>query len=118
MKTSIAILSALVLSVGMTHAEEGGGENHKKPNPRERFDKADSDSSGTISLAEFQATPRAKEKPEKAAEIFKKIDADGSNDLSPEEMINFAKEHKKHHGEKPSDKKRPENGDKEGSVLE
>jgi Ca2+-binding EF-hand superfamily protein len=115
MKTSIAILSALVLSVGMTHAEEGGGEKHKKPNPRERFDKADSDGSGSISLSEFQATPRAKEKPEKAAEIFKKIDADGSDDISPEEMINFAKEHKKHHGEKPSDKKRPE---KEGSVLE
>ena len=109
MKTSIAILSALILSVGMTHAEKSDGEKHKKANPRERFDKADSDGSGSISLSEFQATPRAKENPERAAEIFKKIDADGSNDLSPDEMINFAKEHKKHHGEKPSNE--------ESSVL-
>ena len=111
MKTSIAILSALVLSVGMTIAEEEGSEKNKKPNPRERFEKADSDGSGTISLAEFLATPRAKEKPERAAEIFKKIDADGSEDITPEEMIQFAKEHRKNHGDKPSDKRRPKNED-------
>lgn len=118
MKTSIAILSALVLSVGMTIAEEEGSEKNKKPNPRERFEKADSDGSGTISLAEFQATPRAKENPERAAEIFKKIDADSSEDISPEEMIEFAKEHRKNHGDKPSDKKRPDKSENEDAPAE
>jgi Ca2+-binding EF-hand superfamily protein len=107
MKASIAILSALVLSVVMTRAEEGGnGEGRKKPNPGERFAKVDTDGSGSISLAEFQSTPRGKENPERAAEMFKKIDADSSGDISKDEMMKFAKEHKE--GNK--GKKRPEGG--------
>lgn len=118
MKTSIAILSSLVLSVVLVRAEEEGGDRkHKKPNPAERFQKIDTDGSGSISLAEFQATPRAKEKPERAAEIFKKIDADGSGDLNQGELVSFAKEHK-HHGHKPDGKKRPKADGEEGNVLE
>jgi len=118
MKTSIAILSSLVLSIMITRAEEGGErEGHKKPNPGERFQKVDTDGSGSISLAEFQATPRGKENPERAAEIFGKIDADSSGDLSKDEMMKFAKEHK-HHGHRPDGKKRPKDGGEEGSAAE
>jgi Ca2+-binding EF-hand superfamily protein len=97
MKASIAILSALILSVVMTQAEEGGnGQKHKKPNPGERFAKVDTDGSGSISLTEFQAAPRAKDNAERAAEVFKKIDTDGSGDITKDEMMRFAAEHKNH----------------------
>jgi EF-hand domain pair len=111
MKTSVAILSSIVFSIVLVHAEEENGEQrHKKPNPGERFQKIDTDDSGSISLAEFQASPRAKENPDRAAEIFGKIDADGSGEVTKDELAKFAKEHK-HHGHRPNGKKRSDEGD-------
>ncbi len=113
MKASIAILSALVLSVVMTRAEEGdSGQKHKKPNPGERFAKVDTDGSGSISLEEFQSTPRGKENPERAAEMFKKIDVDSSGDISKDEMMKFAAVHKGGH----KGKKHPKGGGDEAAA--
>jgi Ca2+-binding EF-hand superfamily protein len=113
MKTSIAILSALVLSVIMTRAEESdSSQKHKKPNPGERFAKVDTDGSGSISLVEFQSTPRGKKNPERAAEMFKKIDADSSSEISKDELMKFAAEHKGGH----KARKRAEGGGGEAAA--
>jgi uncharacterized protein YdeI (BOF family) len=110
MKTSIAILGSLVLSVVLVHAEGDNGERHKKPNPGERFQKIDTDGSGSISLAEFQAAPRAKENPDRAVEIFGKIDTDSNGEVTKDELAKFAKEHK-HHGHRPEGRKRSDEGE-------
>ncbi len=46
----------------------------------------DTDKDGFISETEFKAGPRAKENPEKAAEIFKKMDTDKDGKLSLDEI--------------------------------
>ncbi|MEI6178588.1 MAG: EF-hand domain-containing protein, partial [Verrucomicrobiota bacterium] len=46
----------------------------------------DTDGSGGISLEEFQASPKAKDNPERAAEYFKKLDANGDGQITKEEF--------------------------------
>ena len=59
----------------------------------------DADGNGSVSLEEFKSTPRGKENPEKADEIFKKIDADTSGDITFKEMIEAHKKHRENNRE-------------------
>jgi len=79
------------------HKKRKEGGEGDRPNPKEHFKKMDADDNGTVSLEEFKSTPRAKENPEKAAEIFKKMDADSSGDITFEEMIQAHKKHRGNH---------------------
>lgn len=116
MKTPIAILSVLALAVSFVSAEESekGKPERKRPNPKQHFEKMDSDSSGTVSIEEFKAAPRGKENPEKAEEIFKKIDADSSGGITLEEMMQA---HKNRRGG-PEGKERGERKEKTDPAVE
>lgn len=72
---------------------DGPGKG-KRPPLEAVFKKLDSDSSGSISLDEFKAGPRAQKDPAKAEEIFKKIDADSDGSVTLEEF----KSHRPPHG--------------------
>jgi len=127
---------------GAAFAAEDEAKEHKGP-PRDgkaRFEAADTDGSGGISLEEFKAghekrMAAMKEHmgdrwdPARAAqhpgpeEIFKKIDADGNGQLTQEEMMAHGKkmsETRGRHGEGPhgGGKGGPHGGDKGGEKAE
>lgn len=81
----------------------------------ERFDKADIDGDGVLSVEEMKAGKkkahamkdgrgkkegRDKNDRMKPRDIFSKIDADGSGDLSPEEFVKAAERMEKHRNKK------------------
>lgn len=87
MKTSIKVLSALALTISLSYGEEAPAKPEKKgPNPEKMFKKLDTDSSGSISLEEFKASPRGQKDPAKAESIFAKMDADSKDGVSLEEF--------------------------------
>lgn len=104
MKTCIYTFSALAIAASISFAQDGpkgpkgpggpGGPKGPRPNPEEIFKKLDADSSGSISLEEFKAAPRAQKDPDKADAIFKKIDKDANGELSADEF----KSHRPPHG--------------------
>jgi hypothetical protein len=87
MKICIQTLGILAIATSLSYGEqdqEKGGR--KAPDPVKVFKKLDADGNGSISLAEFKASPRAQKNPAKAGEIFKKIDADEDGSISLEEF--------------------------------
>lgn len=69
----------------------------------ERFDKADIDGDGVLSVEEMKAGKKAgrdKNNGMKPRDAFSKIDADGSGDLSPEEFVKAAERMEKHRNKK------------------
>jgi Ca2+-binding EF-hand superfamily protein len=75
------------------------------------FKKLDSDNNGSISLAEFKASPRAQKDPTKAEQIFKKMDTDSNGGVSLEEF----KSHRPDHA--PKGAGRPGKGKKKGDAA-
>lgn len=98
MKTYLHLIGAMAIATSLTCAQDAPkgpkkpGKDH--PAPEEIFKKLDADSSGSVSLEEFKASPRAKENPKKAEEMFKKIDKDGNGELSLEEFKSHRPPHK------------------------
>lgn len=87
MKTYIKVLSALALATSLSYGEEDAAKPEKKaPDPEKMFKKLDADSSGSLSLEEFKASPRGQKDPVKAEEIYKKMDADSKDGVSLEEF--------------------------------
>jgi len=88
MKTCIQTLSIMALAASFSFAEEApkGPEKPKRPNPEKLFAKIDTDSSGSLSLDEFKASPMGKRNEAKAEEIYKKMDKDSADGVSLEEF--------------------------------
>ena len=109
MKSCIQILSITALAASLTFGEETPvpKKDGRAPDPAKMFGKVDSDSSGSISLEEFKASPRGTKMGDKADAVFKKLDADGKDGISLEEFKAGA--HKGGKGGKP-----PEGGKKKG----
>ena len=76
------VLGIIALATAFTVAEE----TVKPPKGGKAFKKLDTDKSGSLSLEEFLAAPKAKKNPERANKVFKKIDADSSGEVTPEEF--------------------------------
>ena len=55
----------------------------------EKFEKADADASGTLSIEEFRSTLSKKARPFQVKKKFEKADADGSGDVTLEEFIAY-----------------------------
>jgi hypothetical protein len=107
MKTCIQALGILAVSASLTFAQEAPKKpERKRPNPQEIFKKLDTDNSGTISLAEFKASPRGQKNDAKAEEIFNKIDADSNGEISRAEF----KAHRPKHGGKGGERRRKQDG--------
>ena len=113
MKTCIYTISSLALAASISFAQEGpkgpkgpGGPKGPRPNLEEIFKKLDADSSGSVSLDEFKAAPRAQKNPERAEGVFKKIDEDSDGALTLEEF----KSHRPPHGRPPGEEKGPGKG--------
>lgn len=89
MKTCIQILSIAALATSFAFAEEvpetkkKGGKGH---DPAKMFAKVDKDSSGSISLEEFKASPRGTRLGDRADAVYKKLDTDGKDGISLEEF--------------------------------
>ncbi len=94
MKTCIQTLSIMALAASLSYGEDTAKPERKRPDPEKMFKRLDSDSNGSISLAEFKASPRAQRNPEKAGRIFKKIDADSNGEATLDE---FKAHRPKHH---------------------
>lgn len=99
MKTSLYILSAMVLATSLSFAQDkpegpDGPGKPGRPKPEEVFTKLDVDGDGNVTLEEFKQGPKAQENPEKAEEIFKKIDADANGNITLKEF----KAHRPPHG--------------------
>lgn len=92
MKPSIAIISSLAIATAAVQAEGQRPQQRQHPNPKEAFERIDTDNSGGVSLAEFQATPRGQKDPERAAKMFERIDADNDGQLTRGELAS----HRKH----------------------
>ena len=86
MKTCIQTLGILAVAASLSYGQDAPKREHKRPDPEAAFKKLDSDNSGSISEAEFLASPRAKKDEAKAKEIFKKLDSDSSGEVSLEEF--------------------------------
>jgi hypothetical protein len=87
MKTCIQTLGILAIATSLSYGQEEpekGGKRH--PDPEKIFKKLDADASGSVSLEEFKASPRAQQNPARAGEIFDKIDADDSGSITLEEF--------------------------------
>lgn len=109
MKTCIQALSILAIASTLSFAQEGKpAAPRQRPNPAEMFKKLDKDGNGTVSLAEFKASPRGQKDEAKAEEVFKKIDADHNGEATPEEF----KANRPQHGPRKGGKrpKPPEGG--------
>jgi hypothetical protein len=113
MKTCINTISALALAASISFAQEGpkgpkgpGGPKGPRPNLEEVFKKLDADSSGSVSLDEFKASPRAQANPERAEGVFKKIDKDSDGAVTLEEF----KSHRPPHGRPSGEGKGPGKG--------
>lgn len=109
MKTSIQIIAILALagSVGLAEGDrkrEGNGNGPRKNhNPAKLIEHLDKDGNGSVSKAEFLASERAKENPERAERAFGHLDADGNGEITAEE---FAK-HKPQGGRGDGDRPNP-----------
>lgn len=62
------------------------GDRGGRKNPEEVFKHLDADNSGSVSLEEFKANPRAQKNPEKAEERFKALDTNNDGAVSLEEF--------------------------------
>ena len=84
-RSSLALVaiaaSALLLPV---RAEEGADK--PKADPAKAFAKIDANSDGSVTKAEFVASPRGQKDPEKAANKFTKMDADANGSVSLDEF--------------------------------
>ncbi len=84
-RSSLALVaiatSALLLPV---RAEEGADK--PKTDPAKAFAKIDANSDGSVTKAEFVASPRGQKDPEKAASKFTKMDADANGSVSLDEF--------------------------------
>lgn len=109
MKTCIQTLAVLALAASLSYGEDAPAKPDKPhhPHPEKKFEKLDADSSGSLSLDEFKASPRAQKNPGKADGAFKKMDADSDGSISLEEF----KAAKPHEGGKGGGKGRKK-GDK------
>ena len=89
--TAVLATSALLLPA---RAEEGADK--PKADPATAFAKIDANSDGSITKAEFVASPRGQKDPEKAAKKFTKMDADANGSVSLDEFkASAAKKDKK-----------------------
>ncbi len=87
MKNYLKALGIMVLASSLSYGEEAPEKAAKpKPDPEKMFKKLDADSSGSISLDEFKASPRGQKDPVKAEEAYKKMDADSKDGVSLEEF--------------------------------
>ena len=94
-RSSLALVaiatSALLLPV---RAEESADK--PKADPAKAFAKIDANSDGSVTKAEFMASPRGQKDPEKAANKFTKMDADANGSVSLDEFkASAAKKDKK-----------------------
>jgi len=93
MKKLMITLAAVALAAPLALAEPGGkggpgkGGKGGKGGPGA----LDTDKNGEVSKEEFIAAPRAKDNPEKAAEMFARLDADDSGAITKEEFAAAAK---------------------------
>ena len=77
----VVATSALLLTA---RAEEGADK--PKADPATAFAKIDANSDGSMTKAEFVASPRGQKDPEKAAKKFTKMDADANGSVSLDEF--------------------------------
>ena len=84
-RSSLALVaiatSALLLPV---RAEESADK--PKADPAKAFAKIDANSDGSVTKAEFMASPRGQKDPEKAANKYTKMDADANGSVSLDEF--------------------------------
>ncbi len=64
----------------------GPGGDRPRMTPEEAFKKLDADGDGSVTLAEFKASPMGKRDETKAEERYKKLDANGDGKMTLEEF--------------------------------
>lgn len=104
---------AVLLVAGVVYAQDApkkkdAQEGHQHPSAEQIFQKLDGNNDGSLSLEEYSASPRFKDKQDAAKASFEKMDSNSDGKVTLEEMkAAFAKraaEHKEggshKHGEK------------------
>ncbi|HEY1051702.1 MAG TPA: EF-hand domain-containing protein [Prosthecobacter sp.] len=89
MKSITSILAILALAATVNAADEkkpADGAKKKAMDPAAMLKKLDTDNNGSVSKAEFLATPAAKKDEAKAGERFGKMDKNSDGSLSLEEL--------------------------------
>ena len=98
-RTFLALVVATSTLLLTARAEEGADK--PKADPAKAFAKIDANSDGSVTKAEFMASPRGQKDPEKAAKKFTKMDADANGSVNLDEFkASAAKKDKK--DDKPS----------------
>ena len=118
MKSCIQILSILALASSLSFGEDTPApkKGGHAPDPAKMFGKVDSDSSGSISLEEFKASPRGTKMGDKADAAFKKLDTDGKDGISLDEFKAGA--HKGGKGGKPAEGGKKKGGKKKDAPAQ
>jgi hypothetical protein len=88
MKICIQTLAILLLAASFSYGKgaKGSGKGQKHPDSQKIFQKLDADGNGSISLAEFKASPKGQKDATKAEKKFKKVDTDANGSVSMEEF--------------------------------
>lgn len=93
-RTFLALVVATSALLLPARAEEGAEK--PKADPAKAFAKIDTNSDGSVTKAEFMASPRGQKDPEKAAKKFTKMDADANGSVNLDEFkASAAKKDKK-----------------------
>ena len=122
----LVVVVAVLVAAGSVSAAEGKKKEGKK-GERKRpsveqmaekiFEKLDTDKSKDLSLDEFKASPRMKDK-KKAEEIFNKIKKNDEGKVTVKELTEWLKErraaHRKEGGKKGEGRKHHKKGEKKG----
>jgi Ca2+-binding EF-hand superfamily protein len=83
-RTFLALVVATSALLFPARAEEGADK--RKADPAKAFAKIDANSDGSVTKAEFMASPRGQKDPEKAAKKFTKMDADANGSVTLDEF--------------------------------
>jgi hypothetical protein len=85
-----AALAGLVFAANAAEEEKKDGERKRggrsAPEPEALFKRLDADGDGSVSKAEFLASPRAQQNKEAAEKRFATVDKDGDGKLSQDEF--------------------------------